>query len=119
MGFFGLLFLIFIIWFVVVPLLKILGMVNKAKRTFRNAAGAYSQPRHYATPQERKAGWSTPEPHRKRITPDVGEYVKFQEIELTAEEIQQRADGSTTYTSTTYSETRIEDAEWEDINTTA
>lgn len=116
MGFFGLLFLIFIIWFVIVPLFKILSMVNKAKRTFRNASSAYNTSRHESSPQERKGGWSAPTPRRKRINADVGEYVKFQELELTAEEIKQRADGSTTYTRTTYSETRIEDAEWEDIN---
>lgn len=118
MGFFGLLFLIFLIWFVIVPLLKIVGMVNKARRTFRNATGAYNRTPYEASPQERKGGWSTPAPRRKRINADIGEYVKFQELELTAEEIKQRADGSTTYTRTTYSETRIEDAEWEDITTT-
>ncbi len=60
----------------------------------------------------RRPGWSAPTQRRKKIDPNVGEYVKFQEITVT-ETTQQSADDTsrTTYTV----EQQITDAEWEDI----
>lgn len=115
MGFFGLLLLLILIWFVVVPLLRVASAVNKARKTFRQAQHVYERAQRGESPFERKAGWSQPHPRRKRIDPSVGEYVKFQEIRLTAEELRERSDGTAEYTRSTYAESQVEDAEWEDI----
>ncbi len=115
MGFFGLLLLIFFIWFVLMPLIRVFTTAHRAQKTFRQATSAFQQAQQGPQPRQRRAGWTRPEPRRKHIDPEVGEYVKFQERELTEEELRQRQDGSTTYTRTTYSESQIEDAEWEDI----
>lgn len=115
MGFFGLLLLLILIWFVVVPLFRIGSAVNKARKTFREAQHAYERAQRGESTYERKAGWSQPQQKRKRIDPSVGEYVKFQEVKLTAEELRQRSDGTTEYSRTTRMESQVEDAEWEDI----
>ncbi len=53
-----------------------------------------------------------PEVRKKKIDPDVGEYVAFTDIEV-AQTTTDPADGSTT--TTVYHEQQITDIEWEDI----
>ncbi len=65
--------------------------------------------------KKRKPGWSNPTPHRKKIDPNVGEYVNFQEISVT-ETTSTATDPTTGDTKTTYTvEQQVTDAEWVDI----
>lgn len=62
----------------------------------------------------RKSGWSAPGIKKKKIPGDVGEYVKFSEIEVDAETETRQTDarGHATYTAT---EQQVVDVEWEDL----
>ncbi len=114
MGFVGFLLLILFIWFIVVPLLKVASFVNRARKTMRQGARGFQRTDNPDEPTPRKGGWSAPRRHRKRIDPSVGEYVNFQEIQLTPAEIEQRSRDNTR-TRTTHAESQIEDAEWTEI----
>lgn len=63
---------------------------------------------------QRKSGWSAPRPKRKKIAKDVGEYVKYEEIEVetTTSETHNFTDGSSCRLET---EQQVEDAVWEEI----
>ena len=60
----------------------------------------------------RRSGWSAPGIKKKKIPGDVGEYVKFSEIEADSETRQTDARGHETYTAT---EQQVVDVEWDDI----
>lgn len=105
----GTLILIFIIVFIIWPIVKTALRLNQARKAARDFfGGRYTQAE--APAADRKAGWTTPPKKTKIITKDVGEYVSFQELP---------PDGSTHttyhYSETTYSESQITDAEWEEI----
>lgn len=59
----------------------------------------------------RKGGWSVPKKKRKKIDPEVGEFVKFHETTVTAQATE-TADGSTTSYAV---EEQIIDVSWEDL----
>ena len=109
------LLIIFVVFFVI-PLLRVVTTVYKARRTMRDAMRSMyeaqqGQRAQGAEPHRRKAGWTSPIMRRKKITKDVGEYVKFEELPADPDT---PADGYTraTYTRT---ESQITDVEWEDI----
>ena len=58
-----------------------------------------------------------PAPRPKKIDPNVGEYVEFEEIKTSSQTTVTDADGTTEYrrVSETVREEQIEDAEWEDL----
>lgn len=60
----------------------------------------------------RRSGWSAPRFKKKKIPGDVGEYVKFSEIEVDTETRKTETRGRDTYTVT---EQQVVDVEWEDI----
>lgn len=112
MAFFFLLILIFIL----IPIGRVFLAVYKAKRQtqrmweqYNNNAQAFR--RQY---QQRSRGYSQPDqpqPKKKKIGRDVGEYVDFEEI----------AGSSTTQTEQSnthkeYHEQQVTDAEWEEIS---
>ena len=84
----------------------------RIRRQFNRAArAAYSEPRKNR--RDRPSGWSTTKPHhRKVITPEMGEYIKFEETTTTTTVDDPDNHTTTTYTST---EQQITDVEWEDI----
>lgn len=87
--------------------------IKKQARTmyeqmYNNNPGTQQQQRR----SSRRPGWSAPTQRRKKIDPEVGEYVKFQEITVT--ETTQQPTGDTPHTSYPI-EQQITDAEWEDI----
>ncbi len=71
------------------------------------------QARRHAESQKqasRKGGWTAPVARRKKIDPEVGEYVKFKEVETTTQSAPTTGD-----TRQTTVEQQIEDVKWEDI----
>lgn len=106
-----LLFLIFIVYPIVAALIKINRFKRQARRAYEEAYGRKSG--HGSENRQRKAGWSDDAPKRKKkIDPDVGEYVKYEELE-----VERTYTESSTSTRIQYSQTeqQISDAEWEDI----
>lgn len=67
----------------------------------------------YDEPEERKGGWSAPPPRKKKIDPETGEYVKFQEVKVEATLSETDADG--TRSSHIQVEEQIVDIDWEEI----
>lgn len=94
-------------------------IINKAQKQVRNIYdqmynGASDQ-QAAQTSRERKPGWTAPTRHRKKIDPEVGEYVKFQEIDV-KEASETTIDSSTGGTTTSFKvEQQVTDAEWEEI----
>lgn len=78
---------------------------------YRRAAG-FGEPGTQA-PDERPGGWSAPPRRRKIITRDVGEYVRFTEVQSTHQGQDRQAGADT---GTPYREPQVSDAEWEDID---
>lgn len=74
----------------------------------------YTQPGRGEEPQRRRrGGWSaSPVRKRKKIDPEIAEYVQFQEISVT--ETEKKASDDTATRSFTV-EQQVSDAEWEDI----
>lgn len=84
---------------------------KQANAMYEHMYGA--RPDTQSQPRRNKAGWSTPTPKRKKIDPEVGEYVKFQEIEVSEEST---LNSDTSGTSGEYRvEQQVTDAEWEDV----
>lgn len=110
------LLLIFLI-FIVYPIVAISIKIHRFKRQARKA---YEQAYRQATGQQpgkapgRKAGWDNSGPRRKKkIDPAVGEYVKYEEIEVD----ETRSDSSSsTRVRISREEQQISDVEWEDID---
>ncbi len=106
-----LLFLIFIVYPIVAALIKINKFKRQARRAyneaFANASGQAPEGR------QRKAGWSDDTPKRKKkIDPNVGEYVKYEELEVERTYTETSASTRARYTQV---EQQVSDAEWEDI----
>lgn len=112
----GSLFLIFILVFIILPILKlgwrIFRLQSQARSMYNQMNGA-RQSAGYQEPHQRKAGWSSPATKPKKIGKDVGEYVAYENITVTETTTSTTtdADGNTTV----YSESRITDVEWEDV----
>ena len=119
MSIIGLLFIIFLIW-IVPKLIRGFLFVNNIKKQSRQMyEQMYNGARRETQQSRREAGWSEPQPHRKKIDPNVGEYVAFQEITTTTETETTTTDHATGANETTYTvEQQVTDAEWVDIPST-
>ncbi|MBD5180877.1 MAG: DUF4834 family protein [Bacteroidales bacterium] len=115
MSFFGLIFIIFLIW-IVPKLIRGFLFVNNIKKQSRKMyEQMYNGGQRDSQPRSRKPGWSEPQPHKKKIDPNVGEYVSFQEITSTETETT-TTDPATGARETTYTvEQQVTDAEWVDL----
>ncbi len=121
--FFLILFLIFIFYFVVRPVYRIWSAVKRAQKQQKDfinsmfgARGAdEAQTDADAEANERarrKGGWSTPRKKRKKIDPEVGEFVKFKETVVSEQDTKTASDGSgASFTA----EEQITDVTWEDL----
>ena len=109
------LFVLFIIFFLVLPILRAALFVHKARQQVRDmfGGGAQRQNREQNERQEPEQ----PAPRPKKIYPNVGEYVEFEEIKTSSQTTVTDTDGTTEYrrVSETVREEQIEDAEWEDL----
>ena len=107
-----LLFIIFVLPKIIRGFLIVRRVRRQARQMFEQMYGGAQQPQQ--EPRRRKAGWSSPIPRRKKIDPNVGEYVRFQEIS-TEETVTQQTDTAGNTTTTVTVEQQITDAEWEDL----
>lgn len=117
MSFFGLLFLIFLGWIVynVARIyLRIRSLRNQGRDFFNQFATGFG-----ADGARSDSGTARqPEPKRpaKKIDPEVGEYVRFEEVSVTAQQTSTvNNDGSQTDTTRVTVEEQIVDVEWEDL----
>ncbi|MDE6642860.1 MAG: hypothetical protein K2K27_02020 [Muribaculaceae bacterium] len=105
MSIFLFLFLAFLFYFIILPIIKGMMFVSKVRNQtrdmFNQATGRGSG---------KKQNNSQPQPKQKKIDPNVGEYVEFEEIEVTATD----SSGNTTHVNY-QKETQITDVEWEEI----
>lgn len=117
---FLLLFLAYLLYIVLRPVIKVWRTMSKVKRGDFSALGdIFGQPgaqkssSAYDSDGNRKAGWTKARFRKKKIASDVGEYVKFSEVTLSREEREaaEAASARTTYTT----EQQITDIEWEDV----
>lgn len=115
-------FLLFLLlFFVVIPLIRGLWQLWRIRSAYRRAQqrmndifnGASSGPR----PTGGRTRTAQPSRKGKKIDPDVGEYVAFEEIRT--QSTSTTADGTarteTKTTDTVRVESQIEDADWEDL----
>lgn len=111
MGFISGLLLLFLIVFIIWPLLRAGLLVYKARKQMRDLFGGGAR-KGGGRRQEQQ-----PPRRRKKIDPNVGEYVEFEEIKTyTQSSGEVRTETSETGSSgRTVTEEQIEDAEWEDI----
>lgn len=131
MSFFAFLAILFLIFFVLRPLLRVVIAVNRRRKAFRdffNQATGQAQHKkrgNFTNPfgfSKSSANEASPRAGRRKIfSPDEGEYVDFEEIDIEASSTVD-PDGnvhtSYSHTETRYTgpaEPRIVDAEWEDL----
>lgn len=105
------LFILFVV-FVLYPLGVALWRGYQLNKSWKRATEGFRNA------YQRAAGNQTqkPKPKKKKIDPNVGEYVAFEEIKVestTYTETTTEADGTTT--TYVHTESQIEDAVWEDI----
>lgn len=95
---------------------KMRRQANDMFERFAQATGASSQQSPNASAAEkkhRKAGWQRAQ-HAKKITPDEGEYVEYEEVKISIDTTE--TDGrTTTETHTEIIDQQIVDVEWEDL----
>ncbi len=111
----GTILLILLIWFIIIPIARVLWAGRKVYKQYKRAAeqatGQAGNP--YRQRQEHRGGWGERQHQKKKFDRNVGEYVDFEEIETPLPH-------STTASGNTQpphsrSESQIEDAEWEEI----
>lgn len=117
MGFFGFALLLFFIFVVVWPLWRlwrVMGNIKKRQQDYINQMFGGARPEGDTADSQarRKGGWSKPAAKkRKKIDPEVGEYVKFHEVTTETTQTETTDTGSRTV----YTESQIEDVEWTDL----
>lgn len=103
----GTILLILFIVFIVVPLVRFYLAV---KRTQKHMRDTFQNGQQQQQQSGRKSGWTkAPSRRRKKIDDNVGEYVRFEEIDGS------RPNSESNNTSKVETEQQIVDAEWEDI----
>ena len=108
--FLGLLLLFFIIFYIIVPLVRFGFKVRRMRNQFRDQMNGFRRAADEKFRNERRSsGFSKP---KKKIPGDVGEYVEFEEIEI-HEENQTLSDSDNARNFVR--EEQIVDVTWEDI----
>lgn len=111
------LLLLFII-FIVIPLGRLLWTVFKVRSNYKKAVNNARQAQASYQAQNRPGGWSAPRRERaKKVSPNVGEYVEWEDVEVTSSTTAQETSKSSPGKTTRYFEERISDVEWEEIKT--
>ena len=120
-----LLILLYFLYVVLKPVIKVWRTVHKAQKgdfsgfsDFFGQPGAQKSRSAYDSEGNRKGGWTKARTRKKKIGKDVGEYVKFSEITISEQERAASAatsDASKSRNSVT--EQQVSEIEWEEINT--
>lgn len=113
-----LLILGYLIYLLVRPMWKVWSISRRVRKGDFSAFGdIFGQPgsqKHtsaYGSDGRRRQGWTAPTVRRKKIGKDIGEYVKFQEVETTQTTSSANEGTRVKYTR----EEQITDIEWEEI----
>ncbi|MDE5573240.1 MAG: DUF4834 family protein [Muribaculaceae bacterium] len=110
MSFFFLLLLGIFVWVIVIPIIKGVMLVNRVRN---NARDMFNRATGRSNNGSQGKTGGNESVKRKKIDSSVGEYVEFEEIQVTQTETQTTADGG----QTTYkAESQIVDVEWEEIS---
>lgn len=103
--------LLLLLFFIVVPVIKVMWRIWQLRRAYRNAQQQMNDVFNRARQDTRNAAERNHSRKKKKIDPDIGEYVAFEEIKTTVQE--ETAD---TNTNTRIKiDSQIEDASWEDL----
>lgn len=101
---------------VLLYVIKGLIVVNRARNQFKQMFGQQSGTASgNRQPNERKAGWTTPLRRKKKIDPQVGEYVEFTETVTSSANQNDRHQDQTRQSGRQSAENQVSDAEWEDL----
>lgn len=113
------LLLLYLLYLLIRPMIKVWRTVHKVQRGDFSAIndifgqpGAQKSKSAFGTDGRRKAGWSTAGIRKKKIGKEVGEYVRFSEIALTEQE---RRNAANRQPAAFIAEQQVTDIEWEDI----
>lgn len=115
MQFLAFIFWVFFLWFLFLLLRAVIKgfmVYRKSRRAFESMFGQRETP---GTKSKKKETAKKPSQPRKKIDPTVGEYVHYEEIEITAEEKTRTSEGNTEKTTKITVEEQIVDVQWEDI----
>ncbi|MDE6310524.1 MAG: DUF4834 family protein, partial [Muribaculaceae bacterium] len=105
--FLGLVFLFFIIFYIIVPLVRGALGLRRMRRDWKQQINNFRRAAGFDTPRD---DTPAPKPRRKKkIDADTGEYIAFEEIK--AEASYTRTTSETSFVA----EEQIEDITWEDI----
>lgn len=109
---FSTLLLLLLLFFVILPLMRGMTAIWRLRNQYRRAQQRMNDIFGSATGNRRQA---QPKPERKakKIDPNVGEYVAFEEIKVS--QTTTVTDDPSTNTRTVKTESQIEDAVWEEI----
>lgn len=107
---FSLIFFFFL--FYVLRGLLALWRTKRQVQDFFRQAGQAAGFQQQAARSERKAGWTAPLRRRKKIDPQVGEYVEFTETVIVSTDSEPKADSGHTRPA---DESQVTDAQWEEI----
>ncbi|MDE6119362.1 MAG: hypothetical protein K2F82_05805 [Muribaculaceae bacterium] len=100
----------FFLWWLIKGIFAVVQARNQFKSIFDQARRATGGQYAGQQPRERKGGWSNPLRRRKKIDPEVGEYVRFTESKSSTS---QTTDPDKT--AHIVHEEQVTDVEWEDI----
>lgn len=100
--------LILFVWFILLPALKVYRAYSNLRKQARDFFGG--NPR---TDKQTPHGDPSraPKPKRKKIDPNIGEYVEFEEITVSTTSTSENGHTTTNYRR----ESQVTDVEWEDI----
>lgn len=110
MSFIIFLLLGFFLWWLIKGIFAVAQARNQFKSIFDQARRATGDQYARQQPRERKGGWSNPLRRRKKIDPEVGEYVHFTESKTSASQ-----STATNGQVRTVREEQVTDVEWEDV----
>lgn len=103
-------FLLLLILFIVLPLIRVGIRIWQFRRQMRNFMNDPFGTGQNTAGRSRRQPEQPPQRHKKKIDPDVGEYVAFTEVT-----VESTVSDGTTEIHTVETEQQIEDVEWEDI----
>lgn len=113
------LLLILFLIFIVYPIIRAGWTVYRLRRQARQAFEQFNRANNPGAQADarrnRPAGWQPAPPHKKKISPDQGEYVRYEEISLTETTVVDDSETDKSTTSSTTIEQQITDIEWEDL----
>lgn len=108
---FAILFFVFILY----PVGKALWRGYQLQQSWKRATQGFRDAYRHAASGADGSRHAAPKRKKKKIDPNVGEYVAFEEVTVSASETTETQTGQKSTYTNTYTESQIEDAVWEEI----